>query len=155
MPARSSSVRAISTATENMTYQPFEFLLLIIKNGRWSCCTSSLVALFFWKMDRQQEAYNIILPGRWYTANGLVWALSDLKFHWIREDAYLLAWPTVPEFIGRWSSWIIEVNFLNILQWEKEIGHQWWRDVFEHQYYAIYGICFYRLVPCRKLIADR
>ena len=47
MPARSSSVRGIPTAPENMTDQPFEFLLLIIKNGRWSCCTSSSVALFF------------------------------------------------------------------------------------------------------------
>jgi len=153
MPARSSSVRGISTATENMTDQPFEFLRPMIKIADGVVLVHRLPC--FWKMDRQQVAYNIILPGRWCTADGPVWALADLNFHWIREGAYLLAWPTVPEFIGHWSSWIIEVNFLNILQWEKEIGHQWWRDVFEHQYYAIYGICFYRLVPCRKLIADR
>jgi len=63
MLARSSSVRGISTATENMTDQPFEFLLPIIKIADGVVVLVHRL-LCFWKMDRQQEAYNIILPGR-------------------------------------------------------------------------------------------
>ena len=60
--AISSLVRGILTAIENMTDQPFEFLLPITKIANEVIVLVHRQPYFqLWRMVRKQEAYNIIL----------------------------------------------------------------------------------------------
>ena len=96
-----------------MTDQPFEFLLPIteIANG-----VVVLVhrLLCFWRMDRQQEAYNII---PWPMTRSRWSSLGISQFALPSDTWRCLPFGLASCFGIQWLwSWIIKVNFLNILQ---------------------------------------
>ena len=60
------------------------------KKSQWSCWTNSSAALFSvvgtWWLGNKKHI--ILFSGRWYAADGPVWELANLHFHWIHQDNY-------------------------------------------------------------------